>query len=303
MRIRLAIAGIVLGLVLGAISCSNDKKATSGDDAYIQQIQQWHQERLARLKKPDGWLSLVGLYWPTEGENRFGSDSSNGVVFPPKAPPHMGTLLLKDNSVTLSVQPGVEITVDGKPVRKMVVYREGMEKPVIMQHGSLSWFIIKRGTKLGVRLRDSENPKIAALKSIDYYPIDPVWRIPAHFEPYPEPKQIAIENILGMVEKEPSPGQLVFEWKGKPYRLETLEEGDELFVIVHDKTSGEETYGLGRYLYVKKPAPGETVWLDFNKAYNPPCAFTDYATCPLPPPQNHLPFPITAGEKYSGEGH
>lgn len=293
----------LLGFFIISFLVGCGKENTTDSSSYEKEIQEWRVKRFERLKSPTGWLSLAGLYWLEEGENTFGSDSSNRIVFPPKAPPRLGVFILSGQQVTLKVDPSTTITTEGKPITEMVVYQEEMEKPVIMEHGALSWFIIKRGNKLGVRLRDSENPKIAALKPIDYYPIDPAWRIQARFVPYAEKKYITIENILGMKEEEASPGKLVFEYQGETYSLETLDSGDELFVIFRDATSGEETYGLGRYLYVQKPAPGETTWIDFNKAYNPPCAYTDYATCPIPPPENHLPFPVTAGEKYAGHHH
>ncbi len=277
------------------------REKTSSYSSYAREIQEWRRNRLERLKSPTGWLSLAGLYWLEPGENPFGSDSSNALVFPPKAPAQMGVFILSGETVRLKAAPGAAITVAGQPVQELEVYREGQEEPLIMEHGSLSWFIIKRGPKIGVRLRDSENPAIAALRFIDSYPLDPAWRVPARLETYPQPKKIPIENILGMVEEEESPGVLVFELQGQTFRLETLDGGDELFVIFRDKTSGKETYGAGRYLYVPRPAGGDVTWIDFNKAYNPPCVFTDYATCPLPPPQNDLPIAVTAGEKHPGK--
>lgn len=294
---------VLMSAVILAVFLNSCGERPAKKDSYVQEIEEWRQNRFERLKSPTGWLSLAGLFWLEEGENRFGSDSANDIVFPPKAPAQLGTLTLSGETVQLQVSPGVEIRVDGAAVKEMEVYRPGLEKAIIMEHGPLSWFIIKRGTKYGVRLRDSENPKIAALNAIDAYPIDPAWRVPARLEKFDEPQKIEIENILGMVEEEVSPGKLVFEIDGTSYSLEALDGDDELFVIFRDETSGEDTYSVGRYVYVDKPADGVNTWIDFNKAYNPPCAYTDYATCPLPPLQNHLPIAITAGEKFHGEHH
>ncbi len=173
--------------------------------------------------------------------------------------------------------------------------------------GRLSWNVIKRGDRYAIRLRDSAHPNRTNFKGIERYPVDPAWRVRAKFSAYEPAKKLKIVNVLGMVEEQPSPGALVFSLSGKEYRLDVLDEGAKIpwFVIIADETSGEETYGGGRFLYVARAdSSGETV-IDFNKAYNPPCSFTPYATCPLPPEQNRLPLAVRAGEKrYKGEaGH
>jgi len=292
---------VFLILAIFAISCTSKTPEPDTDFAYVNEIKAWHQKRLASLKSATGWLSLSGLFWLEEGENTFGSDSSNSIVFPQgKAPEFMGTFILKDGTVDLQAQPGAGIYCEGEPVEKMKVFGSETEKPPVLTHGSLSWFIIQRGTRIGVRLRDSENPLIEALKVIETYPIDKKWRVEAALERYDPPKQIPIQNVLGMAIDTPSPGMLVFQLAGQTYRLEAVDEGgDELFIMFTDETSGEETYGAGRYLYIPKPGENGKTVIDFNKAYNPPCAFTDYATCPLPPQQNHLSLKVTAGEKTS----
>ena len=172
-------------------------------------------------------------------------------------------------------------------------------EPTILELNSLSWFIIKRGEEYGVRLRDSENENITRFKGIEMFPIDTTWRVSAKLEPYDPPKIIEVPTILGTISKETSPGALVFRLRGNIYRLDPIAEpGDEsLFVIFADQTNGSETYDAGRFLYVNKPNENDSTIIDFNKAYNPPCAFTSFATCPLPPTQNVLPIRITAGEK------
>ena len=169
-----------------------------------------------------------------------------------------------------------------------------------MSIGSLRWYIIKRDDKYGVRLRDIDANLRKEFKGIDTYPVNEDWKITAKFEAYNPPKTISIPSIIGTVEEDMAPGALVFEKDGKEYRLDPVVEGDEFFIIFADETSGEETYGAGRFLYTAMPDSTGNVILDFNKAYNPPCAFTPYATCPLPPKQNYLKLRITAGEKKYG---
>jgi uncharacterized protein (DUF1684 family) len=271
---------------------------------YRQQIDEWHAKREARLKADDGWLTLVGLFWLNDGKNLVGSSKEANIKLPASAPAKLATIDLANGKVTYSPVSGTSATIDDKPAVKMELKSdEGAGEPNVVKSGSVSFYVIKRGPKLGVRVKDTENAARRSFTGVDRYPVDPKWRVEAKLEPYSPMKQIPIVNILGMVEPTPSPGALVFQLDGKPYRIDPiLEEGtDELFILVKDKTSGPETYGAGRYVYAPKPgADGKTV-IDFNKLYNPPCAFTPFATCPLPPPQNRLPFRIEAGEKrYAG---
>lgn len=282
-------------------NCKQDSAESVTPPDYIEEIRDWQQKRLRSLKSENGWLSLAGLYWLKEGENGFGADSSNAVIFPEsKAPPFMGTFILDKDEVFIRVKPGIEVLAAGKPVAMMKIFGSDFAEPVTLSYGSLSWFIIRRGNQFGVRLRDSENPALRQFQGIENYPIDAKWRVEARLEPYDPPKTVPIQNVTGMITEEQSPGLLAFELNGRTYRLEALEEADELFIIFSDQTSGDETYGLGRYLYTRKPGSDGKTILDFNKAYTPPCAFTVYATCPLPPAQNHLPVKIIAGEKFHG---
>jgi len=270
--------------------------------AYRKEIETWRQERLASLKKEDGWLTLVGLYWLKPGENRFGSDPGNPVILPAgKAPAVAGTLTREGDAVRLDVQPGVPLTADGKPPAPgMKVSADADGKPTTLQLGPLSFFVIKRGDRVGVRIKDRTSPMLAAFKGIDEYPIRPEWRVVARFEPYKD-KKIPIANIIGQVEDNPSPGAVVFDWRGKTYRIDALEGGDDgsLFLVFGDQTNGKETYGAGRFLDTAPPKDGKVV-VDFNTAYNPPCAFTAFATCPLPPAENKLALKVEAGEKKFG---
>ncbi len=289
----------LLFLLYLLVACNASPSDEQAKQQYVIQIQQWHENRVASLKSPTGWLNLAGLFWLEEGENPFGSAPDNAIVFPEKAPARLGTLVVRGERVEFVGEPGVEVTYQSKPVQRMTIYTPGQDQPVVLEHGSLAWFVIPRDGRLAVRLRDYDSEAAANFAGIETFPIDPAWRLEARLKPYDPPKMLDVPTVLGTVRREPSPGALVFEYKGETYQLDVIsrEEDGQLFVIFADETSGKETYGAGRFLYVAPPDENGRTVLDFNKAYNPPCAFTPYATCPLPPAQNRLPFAVTAGEK------
>jgi uncharacterized protein (DUF1684 family) len=273
---------------------------------YDQEMAAWHRERIAGLKREDGWLSLVGLFWLEEGENRFGSGAGNKVIFPEgSAPVLAGTFERHGKSVRVHAAPGVALTQEGKPVADLDLTSGPPDsRPIELALGSLRFFIIQRGDRVGVRVKDLKSPALATFKDVPTYPVRPDWRVAARFEPYDPPKLVAVPNILGQVDNLPSPGAVVFEREGRTYRLETLSGGADgsLFVIFGDETNHKDTYGGGRFLDTEAPKDGKVV-VDFNQAYNPPCAFTAFATCPLPPKPNKLALKVEAGEKKYGEGH
>lgn len=275
-----------------------------GDVKYIQEIKDWHNKRIDNLKKENGWLNLTGLFWLNEGVNKFGSDKTNDIIFPEgKAPAFIGTLTLKDSVVTLRVNKGIEVKSNGKIVTTADL-KNDFQGATVIEYNSLRWFVVKRGDKYGIRLRDLESSLVKSFKGIDTYPINSDWRFEAELEKYDPPKKLAITNILGMTEENISPGALVFTKDGKQFKLDALVEDNQYFIIFADKTSGEETYGAGRFIYVNKNDSTGKIFLDFNKAFNPPCVFTKYATCPLPPKQNHLKLKVTAGElMFKGGAH
>src|SRR5262249_9130426 len=216
-------------LCAGAALWAADAKAPSPPNpaAYRKEIEDWRAKRIEGLKKEDGWLTLVGLYWLKPGENRFGSDPGNPVILPEgKAPGVAGTLTLEKDTVRLNVQPAVALTADGKPVTPgMTVSVDASGKPTMLELGSLTFYVIKRGDRLGVRIKDKTSSMRTSFKGIDEFPIRPEWRIVARYEPYQGTKKIPITNILGQVADENSPGALVFQWQGKTYRPDAL--GDE----------------------------------------------------------------------------
>ncbi len=294
-------------ILLTNLNCGQTKTPAETDPAYVAAIQKWQQKRTSSLTRKNGWLCLAGLLWLEEGENRFGSHATNSVRFPEgQAPNFIGTFMLEKGEVRVTIDPGIKVLCEEKPVQKMLLKTDLSDEKTILSLGTLSWYIIKRGDRFGVRLRDSEHANLRNFKDIDAFEIDPAWRIKAKFEPYVPVKKIPIPNVLGSITDERCPGALVFEVDGNMHRLDVLADTDEddFFMIFADKTSGYETYGAGRFLYVEKPGEDGTTFIDFNKAYNPPCAFTEFATCPLPPSQNRLPVNIMAGEKkYAGGSH
>lgn len=274
-------------------------KGTSDDTGYVNELKAWHQKRVENLKAENGWLNLAGLFWLEEGKNTFGTDTKNNVVFPEgKSRPLVGSLTLKNGEVWVDIEPGAKVTVNNEPITSLKIFPT--EKNTVLASGSLRWFVIKRGNKYGIRLRDLESPELQHFAGINTYPIDRKWRVEAKLEPAAVDKKIAITDVLGQTSLQTSPGTLVFTVDGKEYRLDAVDSDEQLFILFADKTSGKETYGAGRFLYAERPNQNGITVLDFNKSINPPCAFTPFATCPLPPKQNRLPIAVTAGEKNYG---
>lgn len=265
--------------------------------AYKAEIDVWHENRIKDLKAENGWLNLAGLFWLNEGRNSFGAGKGNDLVFPAgKIAEQAGYFERKGTEVKLVVTGDNDVLAGGQPVKEALIFQPGQPKPVVVSRGPLRWTIIKRDDKLGVRLRDLKSAQLDSFTGIPRFPVDSNWRTTAKLEANAIPKTIPITNVLGQTNQLPSPGKLVFTLQGKTWSLDALEEGDELFIIFGDATNGDETYPSGRFVYAKKPGADGLTVLDFNKAYNPPCAFTPYATCPLPPRQNQLPINVTAGE-------
>lgn len=269
------------------------------DSTYQKEIAQWHSNRVKNLKSETGWLTVAGLYWLGEGENSVGSSKENKIHFPKgKADETIGVFTLKNEVVSLRIFDGVKVKCNDTIFSSGVIYKEGIEEQsIVLSHKNLRWFIIKRGAKYGVRLRDLESDARKYFTAIECFPVDEKWRLTATYEAPQTIKTIPIHDVIGQTTETPFGGSVHFEVNGKKYQLDATLEEDNLFIVFADETSGITTYGGGRFLYAKKPQSGNQLILDFNKAYNPPCAFTDFATCPLPPDQNKLGLEITAGEK------
>lgn len=273
------------------------------DEAYRAEVLKWREERESRLKADGGWLTVAGLFWLKEGESRFGADPANDFVLPAGAPARAGVFAFAGGRTAVKLQPGVQASVGGKPVTATDLKSDESGPPDVLVMGPLTLQIIKRGERHGVRLKDNNSPARKAFTGLRWYDVREDYRITARFTSYAAARPIKVPNILGQSEPMPSPGFAVFSRGGQEIRLEGVLEdtrAEQLFFIVRDQTSGKGTYPAGRFLYADLPKEGRIV-LDFNKAYNPPCVFTPYATCPLPPPPNRLPFRVEAGEKsYAG---
>jgi len=275
------------------------------DEAYRAEVQAWRQERETRLKADGGWLTLAGLFWLEEGPNRFGTDPAGDIVLPEgSAPAKTGVFELKGEQVTVALQPGASGRIGGQPVSGAAAMRPDTSgSPDVLEMGTLTMNVIKRGDRYGIRLKDRNSAVRRGFTGLKWFDIRQEYRVEARWVSHPQP--VKVPNVLGRTESMPSPGYAEFTLSGKPVRLDgVLEDPDaeQLFFILRDQTSGKETYGAGRFLYADMPKAGKVV-LDFNKAYSPPCAFTPYATCPLPPPQNWMPVRVEAGELAYGEGH
>lgn len=299
-RTTITVVLALIGSVIAVAGPSPDAPPAGAE--YRAEIERWRAEREARLKADDGWLTVAGLYWLKEGVNRAGTDPASDVLLPDgSAPARVGVFERRDATVRFHAEPGAEVTLDGKRVESVTVKADDAGDPDVLSQGRLKMHVIRRGSRVGVRLRDLESPARREFAGLHWFPVREDQRLTARWIPYDPPKPLAVPNVLGDVQRQPSPGCAVFELQGREVRLEPVLEkpdADELFFIFKDGTSGKETYPAGRFLYAPLPRDGRVV-LDFNKAVSPPCAFTPYATCPLPPEGNRLKARIEAGERAS----
>lgn len=263
--------------------CALAQQKPSESGSYEAELQAWHDKRIANLKQPVGWLSLVALDWLSEGKNTIKS---------------IGTITVAKETLTFEALPGVKAVLRGNAFSSGVL-RAGADR---VEVGTRVFTVIKRGDRFAVRMWDGNAKMLKTFTGIERFPVSKQWRVEARWEPYNPAKPIKVPSVIpGYMEDYMVPGVAIFSIDGKEYRLEPVESGPTtLFYIFADATSGKETYGAGRFLYSDPPKDGKVV-IDFNKAVNPPCAFTDYATCPLPPESNHLSVRIEAGEKNFGE--
>jgi len=267
---------------------------------YQQEIASWKKERLAELKSENGWLNLAGLFWLEEGKQSFGGAATDAIRLPiPSFPAAVGYYERKGNTVIQQVEKMIDLKVNGTIQKTAMVFHPDSVQPV-MSFASFRWTMIKREDKIGIRFRNLKHPAIDQLKTIPCFAIDTSFRVTAKLIRPMLPTKIPVENVLGQTTMQFSPGKLYFSIKGTMYVFDALAEGDKLFIVFGDATSGKTTYAAGRYLYAKMPGDDGMTVLDFNQAFNPPCAFTAFATCLLPPKQHILPIAITAGEMKAG---
>ncbi len=280
----------MLRLTMGMAGFMATALVAANTSTYQDSISEWQKNRNAKLRSPDSWLTLVGLFWLKPGDNTIGSAPSNDFVLPKgSAPERAGTLHLARNKVTFTAADHSSRTLS---------YDE--EKPDVVHSGSVSFFVIQRGERFALRAKDSNSPVLKNFGGMKYFATNPGLHFEAKF--IPDARKIPILNVLGKTEMEDSAGLVEFTYRGRAYRLRPIYEGKTLFFLFKDSTNKTQTYQAGRMLNTPLPKDGK-VDLDFNRSYNPPCTFTPYATCPLPPRENILPFAVTAGELRYGNGH
>jgi len=268
--------------------------AAADDAAYRAAVEKWRQGYEASLKSDDGWLTVSGLFWLHEGENRFGSNPLNDIVLPAgSAPAEAGTFVFQSGRTLVQVKPGVAATMNGKRVETAELRPDSADHLVL---GDLTLMVHASGARYSIRLKDKNSSLRRNFRGLRWFPVNETYRVTGRFVPYTPPKKALIQNVMGDTTEITVPGYVAFSLQGQELRLDAEEADSEgLSFVFRDLTSGRETYGASRFLDTG-PAQNGTVTLDFNMAYNPPCAYNPYTTCPLPTPENRLRVRIEAGE-------
>ena len=298
---------VVLACLGAAAACHREPAAPdpaqaasdAAANAAFQQVQQaWRAERLAQLTKPAGWASLVGMHWLDPGSHRVGSDTDNGIRLE-MGPAHLGVFTVRNGATRFVADTAV--TIDGTAARSSALRSDAdAQGPSVIafDEGKGLATVIARGGRLALRVKHADADSRLRFTGLQYWDGGRDWQVPARFIAHPAGKTLPIANIIGTTAEIPTPGAVEFERGDTTYRLEALDEGgDTLFLVFADRTSGHGSYGAGRFLDAPRPDPQGRLVIDFNQAYNPPCAFTPFATCPLPPPENRLDLAIEAGER------
>jgi len=295
----------VLLLVLIVFSCSKSKVERDNSSSFDNAELTWRAERDQKMKSPTSWLTIAGLFWLEDGEKTFGTDTRNNIVLPEgSAPPFAGRFMLQNGEVRV-VSSGSVLKHEGTIIEEMVMKSDVDGDPDIIELNDLQMWVIERGDRVAIRLRDINASRYRRYRGLRFYRSKKYYKLKAEFVPFSEPKIVKVPTVVGMEAEMISLGYVKFKLLGKDLRLDAFKaepESKKLFIIFRDRTSGDETYGGGRFLVAQIMDDG-SVDLNFNRAYNPPCAYTPYATCPLPSPQNELPVKIEAGEKKYGEEH
>ena len=299
--VRNACALVLVALLGAACSSAADDSERAALEAGVLE---WRESRRASLLAPTGFLTLAGLFWLDEKTTTFGSAPDNDLVFPPGADKHIGRFRLTAEGVVMEPRADAAVFLNDEPVGEMLIADDTTENPVMITHGSLAWTVIKRDGRYAVRLRDFDHAALESFPPLEYFPLDPSWRVEGMLERYAEPKRVAASTVIeGLGWNPESPGVAVFEKDGETYRLEAYTSGERLFFVFGDRTNGRETYPAGRFLYTAAPGEDGRIVLDFNRAYSPPCAFNDFSTCPVASPRNRLPIRIPAGELFNRDAY
>lgn len=312
-RVAMSAMALSLALSLVLLAACGEKASTSGEallsaseEQYLSEENLWRIQRQEKLTAPDGWTSLIGLHWLTLKSHYVGSGARSGIRIA-LGPDSLGMFQRDGQRVFFTPERGVPLTLDGEPLKGRVELKDdskGAPSVVGFDEGKGKLTVIERGGNRGLRVKHADAPTRTQFQAIEYWPLNREWRVEAKFIPHPAGKTLPIATIIGTTENTPNPGVLEFQHEDKTYRIEALDQGeDTLSLIIADRTSGHETYGAGRYIDVPRPDAQGKVVIDFNRAYNPPCAFTPFATCPLPPNENRLDLAINAGEKRYGVKH
>lgn len=288
-------------LLAVAILCSPAVAVQTRDSNYAKETNAWRADHEAQLKADNGWLTVSGLFWLKEGPNSAGSSPDNSFILPPSAPARLGNFEMVQGKTTLRVAEGVKATFQGKPIREVELTATSDKASPPVTVGDLTFLLLKRGSRYAIRLKDNNSLLRKEFTGLRWYPVDESFRVTAEFERFDTPRDLPITNVLGDTENYKSPGVLHFKLGGEQYSLQPGIDGEKLLIVFNDLTTGKTTYSGGRFLYLEKDI-GKKVILDFNRAENPPCAFSEYTTCPLPPKQNRLKASIEAGEQ-NYQGH
>ncbi len=297
-------AALVLASACTSESAAPVKEAVDST-AYAADTKTWRVKRFDAIAGPDGWSTVAGLFWLDSTRYSIGSDSSNTIVMPADHTPRvLGTVTRTDSTFRFSAARGVPVFVDSARIDTVTIVNDKGRAPTVLRHGSVTYRVIERGGRFALRVKDSAFVLRTDFKGLEYFPLDTSMRVLATLVPHAAPRTLRILNVIGQTEEYRSPGTLEFTIAGAPYRITAAFEGSDTtqyFLIFRDATSRDATYPAGRFMYTAlADSSGHTV-LDFNRAYNPPCAFTPFATCPLPPGENVLTVAINAGEKrYAG---
>jgi uncharacterized protein len=298
MKCALLTLPVFLGLVL--IGCKSSDRANRKSSKSPADWLAWKATRLESIAGPNGWTTLTGLHWLQEGPNTAGGSPANQVVLPrQRVAASIGRFVRTGRLVRFEAAPGIVATVEGKPVQAVELQSDALLDPTVLRVGPLSIIVLERGERIGLRVRDPEAPTRTRFRGIKCFAYDPAWCITGRFEPALAMKKIGVPDMIGGTQEFVVPGTVAFAYAGAEHRLVVVEEpGEEdYFVMFRDHTAGASTYPTGRFLYIARPDETGRVTIDFNRAYSPPCGFTPYATCPLPPRENWLPFEVRAGEQ------
>jgi len=283
-------AAVVLCIAAFSISLA----ARADSPTYRQSVEKWRQAYEAQLKSDGGWLTVSGLFWLHDGENTFGSGPLNDIVLPASAPASAGSFEFHAGRTIVHVKSGVHAMLNGKPIETGEMHSDSNADQLAI--GDLTLYVHSSGDRYTIRLRDKNSRLRKDFTGTRWFPVDKSYRVTARYVPYDKPKQIEIQNVMGDTLQETIPGYAVFSLHGQELRLDAEVDASDASFVFRDLTSGHETYAASRFLDTKIEKDGKVV-LDFNQAYNPPCAYNPYTTCPLPPPQNRLAVRVEAGEK------